>query len=62
MIVRDKLYIDGQWVAPSAAPSIDVHRAGDGAVMGTVPAGAAKDIDAAVNAARNALPGWSALP
>ncbi|OGA25241.1 MAG: aldehyde dehydrogenase [Betaproteobacteria bacterium RIFCSPLOWO2_02_FULL_67_19] len=62
MIVRDKLYIGGQWVAPSAALSIDVHRAGDGAVMGTVPAGAAKDIDAAVNAARNALPGWSALP
>ncbi len=62
MIVRDKLYIGGQWVAPSAAQSIDVHRAGDGAVMGTVPAGAAKDIDAAVHAARNALPGWSALP
>ncbi|TAK50618.1 MAG: aldehyde dehydrogenase family protein [Betaproteobacteria bacterium] len=62
MIVRDKLYIGGQWVAPSATPSIDVHRAGDGAVMGTVPAGAAKDIDAAVNAARNALPDWSALP
>jgi len=62
MIVRDKFYIGGQWVAPSAAQTIEVHRAGDGAVMGTVPAGAAMDIDAAVNAARAALPGWSALP
>ena len=62
MIVRDKFYIGGQWVAPSTPETIDVHRAGDGAVMGKVPAGAAKDIEAAVSAARDALPGWSALP
>ena len=60
MLVRDKLFIGGQWVAPSGNGSIDVHNAGTGEVMGRVPAGTAKDIDAAVRAAQNALPGWSA--
>ena len=60
MLVRDKFYIDGRWVAPSAQETIDVHSAGDGSVMGTVPAGTEKDIDAAVVAARGALESWSA--
>jgi len=62
MIVRDKFFIDGKWVAPSSAEAIDVHNAGTGAVMGKVPAGGAKDIDAAVAAARAAFEGWSATP
>ena len=62
MIQRDSLFIDGQWVSPSSKETIDVHSAGTGAVMGKVPAGGAKDIDAAVAAARAALEGWSATP
>ena len=62
MIVREQFYIGGQWVAPGGSETIEVHRAGDGAVMGKVPAGTAKDIDAAVLAARAALEAWSALP
>ncbi len=62
MLVRDKFFIDGRWVAPSSAESIEVHNAGTGEVMGTVPAGGEKDIDAAVAAARAALEGWSATP
>lgn len=62
MIVRDKFYIGGQWIAPGGTETIDVHRAGDGSVMGRVPAGSAKDIEAAVAAARGALQIWSALP
>ena len=62
MISRDKFYIDGQWVAPSSKETIDVHRAGDGAVMGTVPAGTERDIEAAVAAARGAFESWSATP
>ncbi|OGA15783.1 MAG: aldehyde dehydrogenase [Betaproteobacteria bacterium RIFCSPLOWO2_02_FULL_66_14] len=62
MIVREQFYIGGQWVAPGGSETIEVHRAGDGAVMGRVPAGTAKDIDAAVRAARAALEAWSALP
>ncbi len=62
MINRDKFFIDGQWVAPSTQETIDVHNAGTGEVMGRVPAGGEKDIDAAVAAARAALDGWSQTP
>jgi len=62
MIVRDKFFIDGKWIAPSSTEAIDVHNAGTGEVMGKVPAGGEKDIDAAVAAARAAFEGWSATP
>jgi len=62
MILRDKFFINGQWATPSSKEMIDVHNAGSGAVMGKVPAGGEKDIDAAVAAARAALEGWSATP
>ena len=60
MLVRDRLFIGGRWVAPSGREMIDVHNAGTGEVMGRVPAGSAKDVDAAVAAARGALDKWSA--
>jgi len=60
MLVRDRLFIGGRWVAPSGSEMIDVHNAGTGEVMGRVPAGSAKDVDAAVAAARGALDKWSA--
>ena len=59
MILRDKFFINGQWAAPSSKETIDVHNAGTGEVMGKVPAGGEKDIDAAVAAARAAFEGWS---
>jgi betaine-aldehyde dehydrogenase len=62
MIVRDKFYIGGQWVAPSGKEAIDVHNAGTGEVMGWVPAGGEKDAEAAVKAARGALEAWSQTP
>jgi aldehyde dehydrogenase (NAD+) len=62
MIQRDKFFINGQWAVPSSRESIDVHNAGTGEVMGKVPAGTEKDIEAAVAAARAALEGWSATP
>src|SRR3982075_2209006 len=62
MLVRDKLFIGGRWVAPSGREMIDVHNAGTGEVMGRVPAGNAKDVDSAVAAARRALDKWSATP
>src|SRR4051812_50224796 len=60
MLVKDKLFIGGQWVAPSSAETIDVHNAGNGEVMGRVPAAPEKDAEAAVRAARGALESWSA--
>src|SRR6478752_5416396 len=62
MLVKDKLFIGGQWIAPAGRESIDVHNAGNGEVMGRVPAGSEKDADAAVRAARAAFDGWSATP
>ena len=61
MIQRDKFFINGAWTAPAAKEAIDVHCAGTGEVMGRVPAGTEKDVEAAVAAARAALEGWSAL-
>ena len=62
MLVRDKLFIGGQWVAPSARDTIDVHNAGTGEVMGRIPAAGDKDAAAAVAAARAALEGWAQTP
>ena len=62
MLNRDKLYIGGRWVAPSGKESIEVHNAGNGEIMGRVPAGGEKDADAAVMAARDAFIGWSQTP
>jgi aldehyde dehydrogenase (NAD+) len=62
MLSKDKLFIGGQWVAPSGKESIDVHSAGTGEVMGRVPAGTEKDAAAAVAAARSAFESWSQTP
>jgi acyl-CoA reductase-like NAD-dependent aldehyde dehydrogenase len=62
MLIRDKFFIDGRWAAPSTTEALEVHNAGNGEVMGRVPAGGQKDIDAAVAAARAALDGWRETP
>ena len=59
---HNQFYINGQWVAPSTSDRIAVHHAGTGAVMGSVPAGGEKDIEAAVTAARAAFDAWSQTP
>ncbi len=59
MLTRDKFFIGGHWVAASTRETIDVHNAGTGEVMGRIPAGSERDIDAAVAAAHAALEGWS---
>ena len=59
MLVKDKLFIGGRWSAPHGRETIDVHNAGNGEIMGRIPAGDAADADAAVKAARSALGSWS---
>ena len=59
MLVKDRLFIGGRWVAPHGRETIDVRNAGNGEVMGRVPAGDASDADAAVKAARSAFGSWS---
>ncbi|MFD7664569.1 aldehyde dehydrogenase family protein [Streptomyces sp. NPDC059788] len=56
---HDAMYIDGSW-RPAAGPdAIEVVNPADERVIATVPAGTAEDVDAAVRAARAALPAWS---
>ena len=62
MLLKDKLFIGGRWVAPAGGETIEVHNAGNGEVMGRVPAGNEKDADAAVKAARAAFEGWKETP
>jgi acyl-CoA reductase-like NAD-dependent aldehyde dehydrogenase len=59
MQIRDKFFIAGRWVAPSGRETIDVHNAGNGEVMGRIPAGNEADAEAAVKAARAAFDSWS---
>jgi len=58
----DKLFINGLWVPTMNAGTIDVINASTEQVMGRVPAATAAEVDAAVAAARAALPAWMATP
>jgi len=62
MQVRDRLYINGAWVAPHGQGTIDVHAAATEEVIARIPEGDADDANAAVAAARAAFEGWAATP
>ena len=62
MTTYAELYIDGHWVAPGSTETIEVIDSVTEAVMATIPAGTAADVDAAVMAARAAFDGWAATP
>src|SRR5438874_10453736 len=62
MLTKDKLYSAGQWVSPSGRETIDVHNAGNGEVMGRIPAALERDADAAGRAARAAFESWASTP
>jgi len=61
MITRDKIYVDGKWIAPSSQDTIQVWDSTDESVMATIPSCTAKDVDVAVKAARAAFDSWSTL-
>ncbi|SNR83035.1 Acyl-CoA reductase [Haloechinothrix alba] len=61
----DRLFIGGDWVAPSSASRIDVTSASTEEPIGRVPEAREEDVEAAVNAARRAFDdpaGWSGWP
>ncbi len=60
MLKRDKLYINGQWVAASGSDVFEVVNPATEEIIGTVPAAGQADADAAVLAARSAFDAWSA--
>ncbi|MFH9894245.1 aldehyde dehydrogenase family protein [Streptomyces luteogriseus] len=62
MKAHDGMYIDGAWRPAAGQDVIEVVNPVDEQVIGTVPAGTAEDVDAAVRAARTAMPAWAATP
>jgi aldehyde dehydrogenase (NAD+) len=61
-LVRDKLYIGGEWVDPTGAATIEVINPTTEQVVGSVPSGTAEDADRAVAAARAGFENWSETP
>jgi aldehyde dehydrogenase (NAD+) len=61
-LVRDKLYIAGEWVDPAGTGTIEVVNPTTEEVIGSVPSGTAEDADRAVAAARAAFDSWSETP
>src|ERR1700761_895187 len=53
-----KFYIDGEWVDPVTAKSLDVINPADESVAGHISIGAAADVDKAAKAARKAFETW----
>ena len=59
MLVRDKFYINGQWVSPIGSDMAEIINPATEEVVAKVASGNESDIDAAVMAARKAFDGWS---
>jgi aldehyde dehydrogenase (NAD+) len=59
-IVRDRLYIGGEWVEPAGAGAIEVHNPATGAVIARIPEGTPEDAERALLAARAAFDSWAA--
>ncbi|WP_406739784.1 aldehyde dehydrogenase family protein [Streptomyces atratus] len=60
MKAHDGMYIDGAWRPAAGRDTIAVVNPVDEQVIAEVPAGTVEDVDAAVRAARAALPAWAA--
>jgi malonate-semialdehyde dehydrogenase (acetylating)/methylmalonate-semialdehyde dehydrogenase len=54
-------YVGGRWTPSSGSETLDVTNPATGEVLAHVPLSAAGDLDAAVQAARAALPEWRAV-
>ncbi|WP_310541710.1 aldehyde dehydrogenase family protein [Phenylobacterium sp.] len=54
-----KFYINGEWVEPTEAKTLDVINPANEEVCGKISLGNATDVDKAVKAARAAFPAWS---
>ena len=60
-IIHDSHFIAGEWVAAQSSERIDVINSTTEQPFGSIPAGTAAEVDAAVAAAQQALPGWSSV-
>src|SRR6266699_1879381 len=55
-------FIGGRWVTARATDFFDVHNPAVGDIIGRTPLSTAADVDAAVQAATQAFPGWRDTP
>jgi aldehyde dehydrogenase (NAD+) len=60
-ITHDSHYIGGEWVKAQSTERIDVINSTTEQPIGSIPAGTAEEVDAAVAATQQALPAWSAV-
>src|SRR5271170_5325277 len=58
---RFQHFIGGEWQAPAAGEYFDTVDPSNGEKLASVAQGSAADVDAAVKAARAALPQWQSL-
>ena len=61
-VLKTRLYINGEWVDAHAGGEIDVVNPFDGSVITRIAEAREEDVDRAVEAARQAAPGWARLP
>jgi acyl-CoA reductase-like NAD-dependent aldehyde dehydrogenase len=61
LIVRDRIYVNGEWVPSAGTGTLEVTNSTTEEVMGTIPDGVPSDVEAAVAAAKAAFPGWAAV-
>src|SRR6266511_1497404 len=57
-----KMLIGGELVDAQGGKTIEVRNPANGEVVGQIPRGTTADVDAAVDAAKKAFPGWAATP
>ncbi len=58
----EKIYIGGEWTAPSSEGGFDVTNSSTEEPLGRIPASSPADVDRAVKAARAAFDAWSRTP
>ena len=54
-----KFYINGKWVSPKSTKSINVINPATEEAFATISLGGKQDAEAAIAAAKSALPSWS---
>ncbi|WP_324755025.1 aldehyde dehydrogenase family protein [Roseovarius sp. Pro17] len=60
--MTQQIYVAGDWVASNASETLDCVDPSTGEAFDKIANGNAQDVDAAVKAARAALPGWRSTP
>ena len=58
-LLRDALYINGEWRKPAAANALEVLNPATGIVVQSLPQGRREDAVAAIAAAEAAMPDWA---